>query len=117
MHNLEQEGACDTLSHEWADAGGAGSAEGQILMQLVEAELQMNMARGPNGPEPAAPCLSAEQLAWRRFRAEGVNVRAWAIERGFHPGLVYSVLRGERKCVRGQSHQVAVALGLKPSAS
>jgi gp16 family phage-associated protein len=27
------------------------------------------------------------------------------------------VLRGERKCVRGQSHQVAVALGLKPSAS
>lgn len=86
-------------------------------MQLVDAEMQMPVAKSSNGLEPAGPRLTAEQLAWRRFRAEGVNVRAWAIERGFHPGLVYSVLRGERKCVRGQSHQVAVALGLKPSAS
>nr|WP_316643110.1 DNA-binding protein [uncultured Roseateles sp.] len=86
-------------------------------MQLVDTELQVPMARGANALERAVSGLTAEQLAWRRFRAEGVNVRAWAIERGFHPGLVYSVLRGERKCVRGQSHQVAVALGLKPSAS
>jgi gp16 family phage-associated protein len=57
--------------------------------------------------------MSAEQRIWKSFRDQGVNVRAWAIEHGFNPGLVYSVLRGERKCLRGQSHDVAVALGLK----
>jgi gp16 family phage-associated protein len=57
--------------------------------------------------------MSAEQRIWKSFRDEGVNVRAWAIEHGFNPGLVYSILRGERKCLRGQSHDVAVALGLK----
>jgi len=60
-----------------------------------------------------APEMSAEQRVWKTFRDQGVSVRAWAKERGFNPGLVYSVLRGERKCLRGQSHAVAVALGLK----
>jgi len=57
--------------------------------------------------------LSAEQRAWKNFRDAGVNVKEWARSRGFNPALVYSVLRGERKCLRGQSHEVAVALGLK----
>ena len=57
--------------------------------------------------------LSAEQRAWKQFRDTGINVKAWALSRGFNPALVYSVLRGERKCLRGQSHEVAVALGLK----
>lgn len=61
----------------------------------------------------SGPEMSAEQHAWKCFRDQGINVRAWAIEHGFNPGLVYSVLRGERKCLRGQSHDVAVALGLK----
>lgn len=59
--------------------------------------------------------VSAEQLAWRRLRAQGVNVKAWALEQGFHPSVVYSVLRGQRKCLRGQSYRIAVALGLKPT--
>jgi gp16 family phage-associated protein len=56
---------------------------------------------------------TAEQRVWQHFRDHGINVRAWATDHGFNPGLVYSVLRGERKCLRGQSHEVAVALGLK----
>lgn len=62
---------------------------------------------------PSLASSSAEQRAWRQFRERGVNVKAWAVDHGFNPGLVYSVLRGERKCLRGQSHEVAVALGLK----
>lgn len=27
--------------------------------------------------------------------------------------LVYAVIKGERKCLRGESHRIAVALGLK----
>lgn len=32
---------------------------------------------------------------------------------GYSPGLVYQVLAGRLRCVRGQAHQVAVVLGLK----
>jgi gp16 family phage-associated protein len=47
------------------------------------------------------------------FRADGVAVVDWARSRGFSAALVYSVLRGERKCLRGQSFQIAKALGMK----
>lgn len=59
--------------------------------------------------------LNAEQRIWKHFREQGINVKAWAMDNGFDPGVVYSVLRGERKCLRGQSHRIAVALGLKAS--
>ncbi len=36
------------------------------------------------------------------------------MEKGFTPALVYSVLKGERKCLRGQSFKIAVALGIRP---
>ncbi len=47
------------------------------------------------------------------FADSGTGVSAWARERGFSPSLVAGVLNGDRACVRGQSHQIAVALGLK----
>jgi len=50
----------------------------------------------------------------RRFRANGTSVSKWAVERGFSPALVYAVLKRGRKCLRGQSHDIAVALKLKP---
>lgn len=37
--------------------------------------------------------------------------------RGFTPALVHVVLKGERKCLRGQSFKIAVALGLRPPPS
>ncbi len=43
----------------------------------------------------------------------GISIAEWARENRFSVGLVYQVLEGSRKCMRGQSHQIAVALGLK----
>jgi gp16 family phage-associated protein len=51
------------------------------------------------------------------FDEQGLTIRAWAKERGFPPDLVYAVLSGRIKGCRGQSHQIAVSLGLKPDAS
>lgn len=47
------------------------------------------------------------------FADTGISVAEWARVQGFSTGLVYQVLEGRRKCLRGQSHQIAMALGLK----
>lgn len=52
-------------------------------------------------------------MTWDQFRQQGITVATWAKERGFNPRLVYSILRGDRKCTRGQSHQIAKELGMK----
>lgn len=43
----------------------------------------------------------------------GISVAEWARANGFSSGLVYAVLDGRRKCLRGQSFRIAVALGLR----
>lgn len=53
----------------------------------------------------------AQVLAW--FRENGVSVADWATRNGFSPALVYAVMKGKRKCLRGESHHIAVALGMK----
>lgn len=60
---------------------------------------------------------SEETLAAARkvFDESGISVADWARANRFSTGLVYQVLEGKRKCLRGQSHQIAVALGLKPA--
>jgi gp16 family phage-associated protein len=45
------------------------------------------------------------------FRAKGIAINQWSEERGFNTSLVYAVLQGKRKCLRGQSHQIAVPWG------
>ncbi|MCW5596585.1 MAG: DNA-binding protein [Rhodocyclaceae bacterium] len=57
--------------------------------------------------------LVSPEEALQRFRESGVSVAAWAVRNGFNPAIVYAVLRGGRKCLRGQSHQIAVSLGIK----
>lgn len=47
------------------------------------------------------------------FEESGVSVAEWARANGFSTGLVYQVLEGRRQCVRGQSHRIAIALGLR----
>lgn len=47
------------------------------------------------------------------FKSSGGTIREWAVERGFNPRLVYSVARGERKCLRGKSFEIAKELGMK----
>ena len=43
----------------------------------------------------------------------GVPITQWAIANGFSPNLVFEVLAGRRKPMRGQTHNIAVALGMK----
>lgn len=45
--------------------------------------------------------------------ARGIGISEWAEEHGFPAELVYKVVSGKRKGMRGQSHNIAVALGLK----
>lgn len=51
-----------------------------------------------------------EVEAW--FHAQGVSVADWAVTNGFNAALTREVIRG-RRCIRGQSHHIAVALGMK----
>ena len=50
----------------------------------------------------------------QELAANGIAISNWAKQRGFSPGLVHQVLSGRLKCVRGQAHDIAVVLGLKP---
>lgn len=59
--------------------------------------------------EPVLDASAAKNL----FERSGTSVAEWARIRGFSAGLVYQVLEGRRKCMRGQSHKIALALGLK----
>lgn len=47
------------------------------------------------------------------FAKHGLSVCDWARAHGFSESLVYAVLAGRNKASRGQSFQIAVALGLK----
>ena len=52
-----------------------------------------------------------EARAWLNY--QGISATQWAREHKFNEGLVLEVLAGRRKCNRGQSHNIAVALGMK----
>lgn len=52
------------------------------------------------------------------FDRKGQSYSAWALKNGFSPSLVIAILNDDdrnpaRKCSRGDSHNIAVALGLK----
>jgi len=49
----------------------------------------------------------------REFERKGISIASWASANGFSSGLVVEVLAGRKKGVRGQSHKIAVKLGLK----
>lgn len=51
-----------------------------------------------------------EKLA--EFKAIGLSVRRWANQNGFSPALTYRVLSGGN-AMRGETHNIAVALGIK----
>jgi len=48
-----------------------------------------------------------------RFWVEGVCIAEWARAHSFNPRTVYRVLSGELEGRRGETHRIAVALGLK----
>ena len=47
------------------------------------------------------------------FETNGESIARWSRRHGFSPALVYRVLRGEATAKRGQTHAIAVALGVK----
>lgn len=47
------------------------------------------------------------------FVAQGRSVADWARKHGFPANLVYRVLRGETQCLRGTTHAIGIALGIK----
>lgn len=47
------------------------------------------------------------------FERKGISISQWAIANQFAPNLVYDVLAGRRNPTRGQTHRIAVTLGLK----
>jgi len=57
-----------------------------------------------------------ERLEQKRqeFVRSGVSIRQWALAHGYPVQLVYQVLAGRKRCLRGKSHAIAVRLGLKP---
>lgn len=58
------------------------------------------------------PLRTPEQVR-SRFERSGISVAAWARSQGFNVVLTHMVAAGQRKSLRGQSHQIAVALGMK----
>ena len=47
------------------------------------------------------------------FARRGLSISGWARLHGYSAQLVYGVLTGRNRCLRGQSHEIAVRLGLK----
>lgn len=67
----------------------------------------------PTSKKKRKAAVGAEyQRARQRFIDTGTSIAAWARSHGFSERLVYNVLAG-RPSYRGQSHQIAVALGIK----
>lgn len=51
----------------------------------------------------------------QRFREAGLTVTDWCKANGFRRDTAYKVIHGHYAAHRGDSHRIAVALGLKPA--
>lgn len=47
------------------------------------------------------------------FKRKGVSIASWATANNLSVNMVFEVLSGRKKGIRGQAHKVAVLLGLK----
>ncbi|WP_350339831.1 DNA-binding protein [Roseateles subflavus] len=63
------------------------------------------------------PKITQQDLARvkQEFYLRGESIASWARDRDFPLTTVYQVLSGRCHALRGDSHRIAVALGLKPS--
>lgn len=57
--------------------------------------------------------LRTPEQARAELRRKGVSITQWAMSNGYSPNLVFEVLSGRRNPTLGQTHRIAVALGLK----
>ena len=58
------------------------------------------------------PVCTVEEVR-DEFRRRGVSVSDWARRKGVSAQLTYRILAGRTVGLRGQSHEIAVRLGLK----
>lgn len=72
----------------------------------------MSMKGAKHASDRKLTLTPAHEAAKRRFNETGQSVAEWARKHGFHVNLVHEVLRG-RMPKRGQSHRIAVLLGIK----
>lgn len=49
------------------------------------------------------------------FELRGEAISDWAEREGFDKRNVYAVISGRNRGIRGESHKIAVRLGLKPN--
>ena len=47
------------------------------------------------------------------FGRKGLSIAGWARDHGVSRSLVYEILAGRKRCLRGHSHRIAVLLGMK----
>ena len=64
-------------------------------------------------PDPAKAALRTAADARAELQRQGVSITQWAIANKFSPNLVFEVLGGRKKCIRGQAHDIAIRLGIK----
>ncbi|MBU1352120.1 MAG: DNA-binding protein [Gammaproteobacteria bacterium] len=62
--------------------------------------------------------LKTRQQVREEFASRGLAYSDWAKQRGYSPTLVCMIVNDnegapQRKCLRGESHNIAVELGLK----
>ena len=53
----------------------------------------------------------AEARSWLEY--QGITIAQWAREHEKSDSLVREILAGKKKCLRGESHNIAVLLGMK----
>lgn len=61
--------------------------------------------------------LKTPEQAKKDLRDHGISISEWARNNGFSASTVYYVINGKRPALYGESHKVAVALGIKKKAS
>lgn len=63
-------------------------------------------------PPPQNTPYSGEKVK-KLFESAGTPISKWAEANGFTPHKVYCVINGQFKGKRGESHKIAVLLGMK----
>ena len=69
--------------------------------------------RGRANPTKPLPGVKTPAEVKAEFARKGISVSKWAQQHKVHRQLVYEILSGRIACLRGESHRVAVLLGLK----
>lgn len=97
-----------------ASANKGGHFYCNFLAFAIDRQHPCRQMQKPQGESHSAqPNKKEVPLSWDVFREHGITVSEWAKERGFNKDLVYAILRGKRKCLRGASYEIARELGLK----